>query len=304
MTFFLFGLLYIFSGDDMGRFIARKRYNFRFIRVLFIILFFGFIFYLCVWFFNNKLSGIGVNRVLGVGSNNLIGDLSFLDIIGFKVSGSDRVFSNRERYVFNDSKPLVYIYNTHQSEEYSQGSLSYYNITPTVYMASNILKKELEGYGIGAVVEDSSIKSILNDHGWKYNQSYYASMLCLENAKKRYDSLNYFVDVHRDSVSKVVEINDVKYARMMFVVGMNHEGYEENSKLVNSLQSYLSSHYEGLMRDVLFSPKNRYNQHFHHNTILVEIGGPDNSINEVYNSVLALSEAFYYVIGDNVSGGK
>ena len=33
MTFFLWGLIYSFGGDGMKRFVARKRYNFRFIKV-------------------------------------------------------------------------------------------------------------------------------------------------------------------------------------------------------------------------------------------------------------------------------
>lgn len=313
MTFFLWDLIYSFGGDVMKRFVARKRYNFRFIKVILVCLCFviGFGLIVNVLFKRviKKSDGINVNELLAFGSNNLIGNISFLDIINFNLSAPDNLIKmafekNKEKPVVSSSKPVVYIYNTHQSEEYARGSLAYYNITPTVYMAANILKKELDGYGISSIVEDSSIKEILNDNGWKYNQSYYASKLCLENAKKRYDSLNYFIDVHRDSVSKVVEINDVKYARMMFVVGMNHDGYEENSKLVVSLNNYLNEHYDGLMRDILYSPKNKYNQNFHHNTLLVEIGGPDNTIDEVYNSVLALSEAFYYVIGDKVNGGE
>ena len=42
------------------------------------------------------------------------------------------------------NEPILYIYNTHQTEEYVSNSLANYNITPTVYMAANILKKELE----------------------------------------------------------------------------------------------------------------------------------------------------------------
>ena len=229
MTFFLWSLIYSFGGDGMRRFVARKRYNFSFIKVILVCLCFliGFGLIVNVLFKRviKKSDGIYVNELLAFGSNNLIGNISFLDIINFNLSAPDNLIKmafekNKEKPVVSSSKPVVYIYNTHQSEEYARGSLAYYNITPTVYMAANILKKELDGYGISSIVEDSSIKEILNENGWKYNQSYYASKLCLENAKKRYDSLNYFIDVHRDSVSKVVEINDVKYARMMFVVGM------------------------------------------------------------------------------------
>ncbi len=266
--------------------------------------------------FTLKNSSYKVNELLALSTNNLIGNLSLYDIINFNLKSPESLlrmtFSNAsisntnenikieektENVIKEESKPIIYIYNTHQTEEYNADTLSVYNITPTVYMASNMLKKSLLNYNINSVVEDENIKDVLNRNNWKYNESYYASMLWLEESVKKYPSLNYFIDLHRDSVSLTTTINDKKYARMMFVVGMNHENYEKNEALALKLNEYLKNNYEGLMRDVFYGKRSEYNQNFHENTLLVEIGGVENTIAEVNNSVIALADAFAHVIG-------
>jgi len=258
-----------------------------------------------------------INNMLAISSNNLIGNISLIGIIGKPLSKPESLlsmsFSNignidyevkntvdnkkDEKVSKKTSEPLVYIYNTHQTEEYAAGSLKEYNITPTVYMASNILKKGLDNFGINAIVEDENIVDVLRENNWKYSESYYASMLWLENAKKNYPSLDFFIDVHRDSASSSVTINDKSYAKMMFVVGMNHDGYEKNEELVIKLNDYLNENYKGLMRDIFYGKRSKYNQDFDENTILIEIGGPKNGIDEVQNSAYALADALAYVIG-------
>ena len=42
-----------------------------------------------------------------------------------------------------------------------------------------------------------------------------------------------------------------------------------------------------------------YNQDFHENTILIEIGGVDNNMESVVNSTEIIAKALYYIIGDN-----
>lgn len=195
------------------------------------------------------------------------------------------------KVVIEVKEPLVYIYNTHQTEDYNPGSLREYNITPTVYMASVMLQKALEKEGIFSIVEDANIKEILNLNGWSYGSSYLASRMLLEEAKKDYPSIKYFIDLHRDSVSGTTTIDKLTYAKLMFVVGMNHEKYNENQNLVMRLHDYIKSNYESVIKNVYYSKNGKYNQDFDTNTFLVEIGGPDNKIDEVYNSVSLLAEA-------------
>ena len=304
------------------RFITYPRYNYGFLRIIIYIILgiIGFILTIKILFksyTNNNEDRL--NEMLAIGTNNLIGNISILDIANMKLSKPETLLSmsfgnvgtieyndrtikeKKEKEVSNTKiekkEPIVYIYNTHQTEEYDPGALREYNITPTVYMAANILKKKLSNLGIESIVEDENVVDVLRNNNWKYSESYKASLMWLERAKVNYPSVKYFIDLHRDSVSSSKTINDIPYAKMMFVIGMNHDNYEKNESLMLKLNTYLNEHYEGLMRDVLYAKKNKFNQNFNENVILVEVGGPKNNIEEVQNSVSALGEALEYVIG-------
>ena len=128
----------------------------------------------------------------------------------------------------------------------------------------------------------------------------------LENKKKEYGSLNYFLDIHRDSVNgniTTTEINGVKYAKVMFVLGLENENYLENKKVISEINNYLNLNYNGLSRGI-YEKKGSgvngvYNQDFNPNTILIEVGGVDNTIDEVYNTCEAISNILIkYLKGD------
>lgn len=300
------------------RFIAYPKYNFNIFKIVayIILAIIGFIITVKVLFksyidTNNEEM---VNKMLAVSSNNLIGNVSLFDIANMRLSKPETLLSmsfgkvssidykkeeKKEEKVSKTEKkePLIYIYNTHQTEEYDAGNLKEYNITPTVYMAANILKKKLSNLGIESIVEDENIVDVLRKNNWKYSESYNASWMWLERAHEKYPSVKYFIDLHRDSSSGKVTINDEPYAKMMFVIGMNHEGYEKNESLMLELNTYLNENYQGLMRDVFYGKRSRYNQHFNENTMLIEVGGPKNNIEEVQNSVSALGDALAHVIG-------
>ena len=263
-----------------------------------------------------KISNDKIANNLFSNSLNYSNDLDFLDIINFNLKGPESIIENTfatvidEKNIKNNSEinenedknivknePILYIYNTHQTEEYVSSSLANYNITPTVYMAGNILKQELEKYNVYSVVEDENIKTVLNEHGWVYKDSYSASRLWLEKTKEKYPSIKYYLDLHRDSVSITANINNKSYARIMYVLGMNYDGYEKNEALMVKLNEYTKEKYPGLSRDILYAKKNTFNQDFSGNVFLIEVGGNNNNFNEVYNSVLALAEIIGNVIG-------
>ena len=252
--------------------------------------------------------------MLAFSTNNIIGNISILDIVSFKLNSPydllGKSFSNlkpvkpvikeQTEGVHSEYKePLVYIYNTHQTEEYSAGALQNYNIVPTVLMASNILCRVLKDYGIIAITEQRKLQSELSKRGLSYNSAYTLTYEYLEEIHKKYPSIKYFIDLHRDSVSSRVTINDYSYAKMMFVIGMHHDNYKDNEAMMLSLNEKLSNSYDGIMRNVFYGKISRYNQHFNKGVILIEIGGPDNSISEVNNSVHAFGEALASYIGEN-----
>lgn len=205
-----------------------------------------------------------------------------------------------------NDEPLVYIYNSHQTESYVSEFAEDFNINNTVYLGSYILKEYLSDLGINALVEDNSIVDVLNTNGWKYNSSYKASRILMEQAKKDHPSLMFFIDLHRDAGSyerTTAEIDGVKYAKMMFVVGLKHENYQPNLDLAKALNEKIRAIDSSLTRGVLqkdnAGANGIYNQDFDPNTILIEVGGQYNYIEEVNNSLKVFANVLYdYLKGE------
>ncbi len=290
----------------MKRFITRKKYNIYKIKLFIFFVIFLFSIFFSLKLLNKVNDDSLVNYLL---NNSVSNNFNFVDLMNFNLSKPDSIIQNTISSVTglsevvpvvnNDSNkdPLIYIYNTHQSEEYLAGNLANYNISPSVYMASNILKKELEKYNIYSIVEDDNIKDLLNKNGWGYNNSYKASRIWLNNIREEYPSIKYFIDLHRDSVSQRVTIGDKGYAKIMFVLGMNYDTYEENEKIMLDLNEFLNDNYYGISRDILYAKKNTFNQDISSGVILIEVGGNESSLEEVYNSVVVLAEAISNTLG-------
>lgn len=204
-----------------------------------------------------------------------------------------------------NSKPKVYIFNTHQTEGYNSNFLEAFNINNTVYLASHILGEYLSDLGVATIVEENSIIDVLNTNGWKYGYSYKASRILLENAYKKNPSLDFFIDLHRDAASydrTVTEIDGKKYAKILFVVGLEHENYEPNLQLAKTLNEKIKKIAPTLSRGVLEKKgpgvNGKYNQDFNKNTILIEVGGQYNYIEEVNNTLKIIAEVIYEYLED------
>jgi len=204
------------------------------------------------------------------------------------------------------NNPKIYLYNTHQLENYNNENLSIYNITPNVLMASYILKEKLNNLGISTIVEDTNITEFLQVNNWNYASSYKASRLLILDKKSKYQSLEYFIDIHRDSVGKEytkVTIGDKTYAKVMFVVGLEHDNYEQNLKTANTLNDIITKKYKNLSRGI-YKKQGKgvdgiYNQDISKNVILIEVGGVDNTIEEVFNTLNVLSESIKEMVNSN-----
>ncbi|MDD2489674.1 MAG: stage II sporulation protein P [Bacilli bacterium] len=202
------------------------------------------------------------------------------------------------------SNPRIYIYNTHQLENYDPEYLEIYNIKPNVLMASYMLKEKLNNLGIPSLVEETNITEFMRINNWKHADSYKASRILIIDNKNKYDSIEYFIDVHRDSIRKkasTVTINGKKYARTLFVIGLENPNYKKNLKMAEELDALIKKHYPGLSRGIMKKQgkgvNGVYNQDLSPKMMLLEVGGVDNNIEEVLNTIEAFSQIFYkYVV--------
>jgi len=200
-------------------------------------------------------------------------------------------------------KPIIYLYNTHQTEEYETTTVLDYSIKPTVMISNYILEEIFNENDLGVYVEETSIKEILNNNNWNYSYSYLASRKLLEQRKIEIPSLKYFIDLHRDSLTKdktTVIINNKQYAKLLFVIGQEHNNYLENLKFTEKINNKLNEKYPTLSKGIYqkggAGVNGIYNQDFSNYTILLEVGGYQNTPVEVLNSLIAFSECFMEVI--------
>lgn len=212
----------------------------------------------------------------------------------------DEEIGNKSEYVYDPNpaqinEPKVYIYNTHQLESYD--NTDYNDITPNVLMASYLLKEELNKAGIPTIVESSNITEYIKQNNLKYYQSYDASRYYAEKVVKDNQNLDLVIDLHRDAIEKnasTVTINDKEYAKLLFVIGMEHENYESNLEVATAINNIIKEKYPTLTRGIITkSGKNVngiYNQDLNPNSILIECGGYKNSFSEVVNTINLLSQ--------------
>ncbi len=204
-------------------------------------------------------------------------------------------------------EPIVYLYNTHQTEEYALSNKEEYNVKPTVMTLSYILREKLNNKGIKTIVEENNVSEFLKANNWNYASSYKVTRLLLDDIKSKNKSLKYFIDLHRDSVSRnisTVNINNINYAKVLFIVGLENPNYKVNLEKIERLNNIINQQYPNLSRGI-YKKKGKgvngvYNQDFDPNTILIEVGGEDNTIDEVYNTAEAISNVLSdYIRSDN-----
>ena len=203
------------------------------------------------------------------------------------------------------NEPLIYIYNTHDEEAYYNSYLNPYNIVPDVKLASYYFQERLKDLGIESVVEKRKIKDVLDKNGWNYRYSYNASRVYLEEVSKNNPSIKYFIDLHRDSVGKdktTTVINGKSYARVMFLVGLEHENYQKNLDLATRLNELISQFDSTLSRGIYQKEgpgvNGIYNQDFSSKAILIEVGGQYNTIEEVANTIEVMARVLKDYLGE------
>lgn len=237
----------------------------------------------------NEKQNNTLNDMINILNNKDINNVSSL--LSFKTSTSIKKENKEQVYL-----PKVYLYNTHQVEEYEE---TFYNIKPTVLTVSNMIKEELKNNNIYSLVEEKSIKNELVKRKLDYSYSYRISREYLEEIRKKYPTITYFFDIHRDSINKKlssVKIDDKSYAKVMFIVTKKNNNYKENEKNVKIMEEYLNNNYNGILRNTYYQPLYVYNQDLNSTTFLIEVGGPYNNLEEIYNTSVALSNAITYLI--------
>jgi stage II sporulation protein P len=214
-----------------------------------------------------------------------------------------------------NGKKVVHIIHSHNTESYlpdlktdvpDEAFHRQVNIT----LVGDRLAKELEKRGIGVKVEERDVQAHLQEIGWQYGKSYDASREFIQEAIANNENLEFFFDLHRDTLPRkntTVIINGKEYARTVFVIGGKHENFQKNLELAEELHDLLEKKYPGLSRGVILQKaqfnNGIYNQDLSPNSILIEMGGLHNSLDEAERTAEIMAEIFseYYWEAEKVN---
>ncbi|WP_434006919.1 stage II sporulation protein P [Paenibacillus konkukensis] len=182
------------------------------------------------------------------------------------------------------------------------------------------LAQKLEQDGIGAVHSDINYPA--TEKNFYYPYSYKYSLKTLQEASAAHPDLKFYFDIHRDSQRRdktTVTINGKDYAQLYFIIGGKNPDWKENEQFASQIHQALENKYPGLSKGIFAKAAEGngvYNQNFSANSVLIEVGGVDNSLEECYRTADLLADAITEVVlnvqkvdggaaeGDAKDGGK
>lgn len=204
-----------------------------------------------------------------------------------------------------DTAPQVLILHTHGSEAYtmpkgqeyvSTGTCRTSDTTCSVVRIGDEIASVLSAYGI-SVLHD---RTLYDDP--LYEGAYTRSLEGIEAYLEKYPSISFILDIHRDAVEdaqhrqyKLISQEDPNAAQISFVMGSNHDGWQENLKLAAAVADVIKADHPTVMRPITLRNSN-YNQHKSLGSMLVEVGAAGNSLEEALNSARIFADGFAKVL--------
>ncbi|MCM3034251.1 stage II sporulation protein P [Niallia sp. MER 6] len=204
-------------------------------------------------------------------------------------------------------EPLVYIYHTHNdesfipelkavnpNEQFDQENSYDENINIT--LVGQRLSKALNNRLINNIVDTTNNMKLVEQRGLSRKDAYNVSREKLVETLTRYNNIQMVFDLHRDTTLKrntTVEINGKSYSKLAFVVNQEDEKYKENMEFAREFHEKAQELYPGLSRGIFGKSTEMasdYNQDILNQSVIIEIGGIENSLEEGYNTVEALAE--------------
>mgnify|MGYP001851590257 FL=1 len=294
----------------MKKFIARKKIKVPRYKIYYFLLACSvfFVFILNIFVSLVLKSDMGNTFLQLLASNSLGGIINTWDnasyvyqnVFGLDKQKEETVSNNYdsiENVVVEENKDIVYIYNTFQTDKYKSNYFNSYSVSSYVTQASFMLKEYLSSFNIGSIVEEESVVKVLKEQNIMYSNTYAASRILMEEASKNHPDLEMFFDLQVSDYEReatTVEIDGENYAKILFVVGTDNGTYLENQEFATELNGILESINPALSRGVSLRGgvgyQGVYNQDFSSKVLLIQVGGINNTIDEVNRSMKILAE--------------
>jgi len=207
--------------------------------------------------------------------------------------------------------PVVLIVHSHGTESYTEEGTNFYtDDTPTrsedptknVVAVGKTLCDTLNTSGVPAIHCETMFDKE------SYSAAYSNSKAAIKEYIKKYPSIQYVFDVHRDSVVRsnkekikpVTAVNGIQTAQAMFVVGTDsagadHPNWIKNLTVASIFQYALVEKYGTFMRPLSLRSSS-FNAEFAPGSILLEMGSCGNTLAEAKQAAVILGNTIAEII--------
>ncbi len=217
----------------------------------------------------------------------------------------------------NGNEPLVLVLHTHGTEcyfrdntnlsDFAQGevesflmenNVSFRSSDPAqgVVQVGKVFSETLNSLGIPTM--HCTTMHDIND----FNEAYVESAETVKRILKENPSIQYVIDLHRDSVVRgdsyvksFASVEGKDSAQVMLVVGTNqngrHPNWKQNLTVATAFKDTMDTLYPQLSRS-LYLRTSRFNQEFLPGSMLLEVGSYANTLEEAENAARFAATAF------------
>ena len=197
---------------------------------------------------------------------------------------------------WNSPQPQVLIMHTHATEDYRLSAGLWYrpgdgarttDRSRNMCAVGRVMADTLNAAGLNTLHDET-----LNDYP-SYTGSYANSRAVVQQYLAQYPSIKVVLDVHRDAIetdsgtrmAPVCTVDGRQAAQVMIICGCDNGGsvtlpnWRQNLRFAAAWEAALEGRFPGFTRPVLFSYR-FYNQDLTTGSLLIEIGGHGNNLNE------------------------
>jgi stage II sporulation protein P len=206
--------------------------------------------------------------------------------------------------IAEQEEPSIYIYHSHDKESFipeipaSESSQAFDDST-NITLVGERLQQLLTEKGVNVIHEQSSVGDALDKQGWSFDKSYVVSRERFQEVLKNHKKLEMALDIHRDSRKKpetTLTVENKEYSRLMFIVSKSSSNFKGNLRFARLLHDKTEKKMPGLSTGVLVKSKDTseeqstYNQDLLEQSVLMNVGGVENTLEEEYRTLEVLAE--------------
>ena len=208
-----------------------------------------------------------------------------------------------------EKKALLYFTHNHEAfkpvTQEKNGKVSVSHQSENIVKFGEKLKIQLAFNEVQADILPIDNMAEVNKLGMTYNQAYKSIRPYVQEKIKEVD-YDLIIDMHRDSVGpdKTTAVYEgEKYARVAFVVGLEHPNHKQNRALAQQIKDEMEEIVPGITRSII--PKGgagvdgKYNQDLHPSIVLLELGGIGNKEAELNRTIAVIASAAAKVLAED-----